>query len=98
MPKTVPLSKALKTHDGDVMKLELRDINATDIVLARVAPYKLISNKTEDEQHAEYRYDIVMELASRLSGIDDILLGALSAKDFHAVTLAVVQLWNAAGE
>lgn len=98
MAKTIPLSKPLKTHEGEVSKLELRDMQASDIVLARVAPYRVVETKEGGEQHVEYRFDVVMQLASRLSGVDDLVLGALSAKDFHAVTLAVVQLWNAAGE
>jgi hypothetical protein len=98
MAKTIPLSSPLKSHDGEITKLELRDMTASDIVLARVAPYRIVESKNEDERHTEYRFDIVMQLASRLSGIDDLVLGGLKAKDFHAVTLAVVQLWNAAGE
>jgi hypothetical protein len=98
MPFTVPLSKPLKTHDGEVTQLTLRDLTASDIVMARVPPVKLIANSKEDEEHAEFRYDIIMQLASRLTGIDDLILGGLSARDFHAVANAVVKLWNASGE
>lgn len=98
MPRTVPLSRPLKTHDGEVSELKFRDMTASDIVMGRVAPYKVVVSKDGTEHHDEYRYDIIMELASRLCGVDDLLLGSLSAKDFHAVTLAVVLLWNAAGE
>lgn len=98
MPITVPLSKKLTTHNGDVDKLELRDMTATDIVAARFPPVRVIEKRGDDDMHMEFRYDIIMQLASSLSGVDDILLGSLNAKDFHAVSNAVVRLWNASGE
>lgn len=98
MPITVPLSKKINTHNGEVDKIELREMNATDIVSARYPPVRVIEKRGDDDMHMEFRYDIIMQLASRLSGIDDILLGDLNAKDFHAVSNAVVKLWNASGE
>lgn len=98
MTVTVPLSKPLKSHDGEITKLTLRDMTASDIVQSRIPPFKLVESSDETEKHAEYRYDIIMQLASRLSGVDDIILGGMSAKDFHAVSKAVVMIWNASGE
>lgn len=98
MAKTIQLSKPLKTHAGEVAEITFRDMSAADIVEARIAPYRVIERKDESETHLEYRFDVVMLLAARLSGIDDLVLGGLSAKDFHNATLAVVNLWNAAGE
>jgi hypothetical protein len=96
MPTTVPLSKALTTHKGDVNELVLRDLDARDMVEVRQPPIKLA--RVGDEVTQEYRYDVVMKLASLLTGIDDLVLGKLSAGDFHKLTGAVVDAWNASGE
>jgi hypothetical protein len=96
MSVLVPLSKPLKTHDGDVSVITLRDIEGKDIVAVRVPPVKFI--EADGESHTEYRYDVVMQLAARLSGIDDILLGKLNGKDFHALSKAVLNIWNGSGE
>jgi hypothetical protein len=96
MPITVPLSKALTTHSGDVNELVLRELNARDMVEVRQPPIKLA--RVGDEVTQEYRYDTIMKLASLLTGIDDLVLGKLSAKDFHNVVAAVVDAWNASGE
>lgn len=104
MPATVKLSKPLKTHKGDVMELELRDLTAADAVEMRVPPLNLISSRTgigaqsTNESRFEVRYDIAMGYVSRLSGIDTILLGTLPLKDFDACVAAVNKLWNEAGE
>lgn len=92
----VPLTKPLLTHDGEVMELSFRDLTARDIVEARVPPIKLA--RVGDEVTQEYRYDVVMKLASALTGVDDLILGKLSAQDFHAVTNEVINRWNASGE
>jgi hypothetical protein len=96
MAHTVPLSKPLKTHDGEVSELKLRDLTASDMVEARNSPIKMA--RVGDEVTHEYRYDVIMKLASRLSGVDDLILGSLNPRDFHELTAKVVDLWNAAGE
>lgn len=97
MSKTVPLSKALKTHDGDVTKLELRDITASDIVEMKTSPYQVI-RRDDGEVELVVKYDVMMKYLSRLSGVDDLLLGALKASDFQAACNVVGQLWNDVGE
>jgi hypothetical protein len=96
MTNTVSLSTPIKTHDGETSLLTFRAIAARDIVAVRVPPVKFV--EAGNESHTEYRYDVVMQLASRLTGVDDILLGSLSAKDFHAVSQKVLAIWNASGE
>ena len=96
MPATVPLSKPLKTHDGETSTLTFRDVEAKDIVVIRTPPVRFV--EANGESHTEFRYDAIMALASRLSGIDDLLLGKLGAKDFHRVSQEVLSLWNASGE
>ncbi len=96
MTEKLPLSKPLKTHDGEVSELTLRELTAADIVQAKSPPLKFITQ--DGEQVAEYRYDVIMQLAVKATGIDDIVLGRLAPKDFHALSSRVVGLWNASGE
>lgn len=98
MPKTVPLSRPLKTHSGEVSELVFNDLTAKDIIEARMAPVKATAKRGSDEVTVEYRYDIVARLAAASCGHDELLLESLTAKDFHKVTEAVVELWNASGE
>ena len=92
----VLLSKPLKTHKGEVTSLELRELSARDIVEARQSPIKI--SHVGDEVVHEYRYDVVMRLASMMTGHDEIVLGAMKGGDFHMLTAAVVDEWNRLGE
>ncbi len=94
MASTVPLSKPLLTHSGEVSELILRELTAADIVAVKQSPFKVtvLPDKTTV---VEQRYDVLMTLGSRLSGVDDLVLGKLSAPDFHKLTNAVIEEWNA---
>lgn len=104
MPANVTLSKPLTTHKGEITEIELRDITAKDLVEMRVSPLGFtnigsgIGSARVTDQRVELRYDIAMGYLVRLSGIDEILLGALQAKDFEKCVGAVTKLWNDAGE
>lgn len=94
MAATVPLSKPLVTHSGEVRELILRDLTAADIVAVKVSPFIVIVNPDKTTR-VEQRFDTLMTLASRLTGIDDIVLGNLKSADFHTLTQAVINEWNA---
>lgn len=104
MPRTVPISKPLTTHKGEVTEIELRDITARDMVEMRVGPTSVsthaegIGNARVVSQKFDIRYDIAMGYLTRLSGIDEILLGSLKAADFDKCVVAIQELWNEAGE
>ncbi len=97
MTKTVPLSTAIKTHDGETRELTLRALKASDIVAMREAPFKVLRLASGDVE-LEVRYDKMMEYLSRLCGIDDLILGDLSAADFQTACSAVGDIWNGVGE
>jgi hypothetical protein len=97
MAITIPLSKPLKTHDGEVTSLTLRDFSAIDIVNGRVSPVKIVVNE-DKTQTIDIRYDVAMAYLSKLTGVDDILLGALSGADFQKAVNAVIELFNSSGE
>lgn len=104
MARTVLLSKPLLTHQGEITKLELRDLTARDMVEMRVSPTSVavhtegVGNSRVTNQKFDVRYDIAMGYLTRLSGVDEIILGALPARDFDACVVALQELWNEAGE
>lgn len=96
MAEPIPLSRPLKTHKGEITELTLRELDARDIVEARQSPIKI--GRVGEEVVHEYRYDVVMKLASMLTGHDEVVLGGLKGGDFHKLTAAVVDEWNRLGE
>lgn len=97
MAKTVPLSKPLKTHDGEVRELKLRSLNASDIVSMKTSPFQVIRREAGDVELI-VKYDVMMQYLSRLSGIDDLLLGAMDGNDFQVCCNRVGDVWNGVGE
>lgn len=97
MAFTVPLSKPLKTHDGEISELSLRDIDAYDIVTMKTSPFQVIRQASGDVELI-VKYDVMMQYLSRLSKIDPILLGKLSGVDFQVACNKVGDIWNGLGE
>lgn len=98
MSHTVPLSRALKTHDGEVTELKLRDIDAGDIADMKVSPFQVIRRPEEEHAELHVKYDVMMKYLSRLSGVDDLILRGLSGQDFQKACTKVADLWNGLGE
>lgn len=100
MAVSIPLSKPLPAHGGERTILELRDVDAGDAVAMRVAPFTVtnVGKGAGDEVRFEVRYDIAMGYLVRLSGLDEITLGALSLKDFNRACNSLVGIWNEVGE
>jgi hypothetical protein len=97
MAYTVPLSTPLKTHDGDVSQLSLRDISAADIVEMKTSPFQVIRREAGDVE-LFIKYDVMMKYLSRLSGVDDLVLGKLKGVDFQNACNKVGDIWNGLGE
>jgi hypothetical protein len=97
MAKTVPLTKPLKTHDGEVMKLELRGLQANDIVAMKTSPFQVIRREAGDVELI-VKYDVMMQYLSRLSGVDDLILGGMDGQDFQRACSVVGDIWNGLGE
>lgn len=94
---TVPLSKPLKTHDGEVRELKLRDIDATDIVTMKTSPFQVIRMQS-GEVELVVKYDVMMQYLSRLCAVDPILLGKMKGSDFQIACSKVGDIWNGLGE
>jgi hypothetical protein len=97
MAYTVPLSKPLTTHDGEVSELSLRNIDAADIVSMKTSPFQVIRLSSGDVELI-VKYDVMMQYLSRLSKIDPIVLGKLSGTDFQVACNKVGDIWNGLGE
>lgn len=100
MPRTVPLSKPLKTHAGEITELTFRELTGGDIAEMSLSPIAitLVEADGVKGQKVDIRYDIAMKYLARLTGIDTILLGSLPAKDFSNAAQAVIAEFNALGE
>ena len=97
MANTVPLSKPITTHDGETSTLTLRNLNAADIVAMKQSPFQVI-RREGGEIELFVKYDVMMLYLSRLTGIDDIILGKLDGQDFQAACNKVGDIWNGLGE
>ena len=61
------------------------------------SPFEIMRRAGGDVE-IEVKYDIMMAYLSRLSGIDDLILGKLSGKDFQLACSMVGDVWNGVGE
>lgn len=98
MTRSITLSKPLKTHDGEVTELKLRDLDARDIVRMREAPFKITQRKDDGGVELEVRYAVMMNYLSLLTGVDDLVLGTMSGQDFQKACSVVGDVWNGVGE
>ena len=93
----LPLSKPLKTHDGEVKEIALRGLTAADIVEMKTSPFQVLRREGGDVELI-VKYDVMMKYLSRLSGIDDLVLGAMDGQDFQVACTKVGDIWNGLGE
>lgn len=97
MANTVPLSKPLTTHSGEVSELTLRNLNASDIVDMKQSPFQAIRREGGDVELL-VKYDLMMKYLSRLTSVDEIVLGKMSGTDFQVACNKVGDIWNGLGE
>lgn len=102
MPATLTLKAPLKTHEGEVKELTLRDITAKDIIEIRHSPLSLTSVSTgmgamrSTEQRVDIRYDVAFQYLVRLTGVDEVILGTIGGSDLTKATNLIVKMWNEA--
>lgn len=80
MPKVIHLSKPLVTAAGDTRTLELRDPVAADFFELNKLPVTTVSTAEGEVRRPDFK--AVAQWLSRLSGVDDILLGKMNVTDF----------------
>lgn len=85
--ETITLSKPLKTHDGEVTSLKLKEPEARSF-FDHGEPFKVrvINDETNgDRIDFEFNNSVFKKFLTDMTGVDDILLGKLRAADFMAL-------------
>ena len=92
---TFKLSSPLKTHDGEITEIKLKEPRASSLVKYndpfKVKPIKDESGETEGFEF-EFNNKPMMLFLSDMTGIDDILLSNLSVSDFMRVRLVAANI------
>jgi hypothetical protein len=87
MTETITLSKPLKTHDGEVTSLKLKEPEARSF-FEHGEPFKVrvISDEVNgDRIDFDFNNGVFKKFLTDMTGVDDILLGKLRASDFMAL-------------
>jgi len=84
--ETITLSKPLKTHDGEVTSLKLKEPEAHSF-FNHGEPFKVrvISDESGDRVDFDFNNGVFKKFLTDMTGVDDILLGKLRAADFMAL-------------
>lgn len=75
------LSSPLKTHDGEVTELKLKTPRA-GLLTKHDDPFKLQPIKDGDGYEYVFNNRSMMQFASEMTGIDDLILEDMSVSDF----------------
>jgi hypothetical protein len=78
---TFKLSNSLKTHDGEVMELKLKEPKAGWIIKYD-DPFQLRPMKDRDDLEYVFNNKAVMQFAAEMSGVDELILSDLSVSDY----------------
>jgi hypothetical protein len=93
--QTFALSSPLKTHDGEITEIKLKEPRASSLVKYndpfKVKPIKDADGETEGFEF-EFNNKPMMQFLSDMTGIDDILLSNLTASDFMRVRLVAANI------
>ena len=92
--ETVTLSKPLKTHDGEVTSLKLKEPEARSFFI-HGEPFKVrvISDAVNgDRIDFDFNNAVFKNFLTDMTGVDDILLGKLRASDFMTLRSRAAQM------
>jgi hypothetical protein len=78
---TFRLSEPLKTHDGEVMELKLKEPKAR-LIVKYDDPFSLRPMKDRDDLEYVWNQKAVMAFASDMSGVDELILSDLPVGDY----------------
>ena len=89
----VTLTTPIKTHDGEVTTLKLREPKARSF-FEHGEPFKMrvISEGDKDRVEFDYNHKILAKFLSDMTGIDDITLGSVTASDYFLLRNAATNL------
>jgi hypothetical protein len=93
--QTFKLSSPLKTHDGEIAEIKLKEPRAGSLVKYK-DPFKVKPIKDADGETEGFEFEFnnkpMMQFLSDMTGIDDILLSNMSVSDFMRVRLVAANL------
>ena len=89
---TFKLSGPLKTHDGEVTELKLKEPKAR-LAVKFADPFQIRPMKDRDDQ-LEYIFnnEAVSQYASEMSGVDELILAELSVGDFYRLRQEIANI------
>jgi hypothetical protein len=88
------LSNPLRTHDGEVTELSLRQPLARSFIKAGV-PFNTVTENSEDgTQKVEFRFNTkaMFVFLADMSGLDEIILGKIAGSDVMPLFYTVVAM------
>ena len=91
--ETITLSEPLKTHDGDVTTIKVNEPRARSF-FDHGEPFKMRVVTDGEKEHVEFDYSqaVLKKFFMDMTGIDDIILGKLSAGDYFKLRNAMTNL------
>ena len=90
---TVTLASAIKTHDGEVSSILLKEPKARSF-FDHGEPFKVRVIADGDKDRVEFDYDhkVLAKFLRDMSGIDEGILGNISASDYFSMRNAATNL------
>jgi hypothetical protein len=86
--QTFPLSRPLKTHNGEVIELKLKEPRAGAMVKYS-DPFKVKPIKGDDGGTEGFEFEFsnkpMMQFLAEMTGIDEIVLSSMAVSDFMRV-------------
>jgi hypothetical protein len=83
--QTFALSSPLKTHDGEVTEIKLKEPRAGTLVKYN-DPFKVKPIKGEDGETEHFEFEFfnkpMMQFLTDMTGLDEIILSTMRASDF----------------
>ncbi len=92
----VQLEQPIKSHQGDIRQIPLRAASFSDFIDIGDVDTWVASGVTDAGEttglRVETNYPAIMQWASRLSGLDHHVLGALKPRDAHRLMVAIKRI------
>lgn len=85
------LSAPLKTHEGEVTELKLKEPKAR-LAVKYADPFQLRPMKDRDELEYVFNNAAVSQYASEMSGVDEIILADIGIGDFYRLRQEIANI------
>ena len=90
---TVSLNTSIRTHDGDTSTITLKEPKAKSF-FEHGEPFKMRVIAEGDSDRVEFDYDhkVLSKFLRDMTGIDELILGSIAARDYFALRNAATNL------